>query len=128
MIFKQLYFCPGSILSRDYSIFLGVLNNIVGRHILVTRQQSKNWKKLQPVSLIIIMFFSKYPLNSFSTLLFFGNAKLSISNLRRRYYHKDPLHGEVEVYDKNGKHIDVFTPEGNPHPTKGKVNGREIPM
>lgn len=47
---------------------------------------------------------------------------------RRRYYHKDPLHGEVEVYDKNGKHITVMTPEGTPHPIKGKVKGREIPI
>jgi hypothetical protein len=45
---------------------------------------------------------------------------------RRRYYHKDPLHGEVEMYDKNGNHIGVLMPEGNPHPTKGKVNGRKI--
>ncbi|TKJ83711.1 hypothetical protein PaeCFBP13512_22545 [Paenibacillus sp. CFBP13512] len=43
-----------------------------------------------------------------------------------RYYHKDPLHGEIEVYDSFGNHIDVYTPEGYPHPTKGKVKGRDI--
>ncbi|OME75935.1 hypothetical protein BK120_30185 [Paenibacillus sp. FSL A5-0031] len=45
---------------------------------------------------------------------------------KRRYYHKDPLHGEVEVYDKNGYHIGVLTPQGDHHPTKGKVEGRTI--
>lgn len=34
------------------------------------------------------------------------------------YLHKDPLHGEVEVYDRKGKHIGVLLPTGEKHPTK----------
>lgn len=44
----------------------------------------------------------------------------------QRYYHKDALHGEIEVYDKQGKHIGVLLPTGEPHPIKGSVKGRNI--
>ncbi|MBB3111958.1 hypothetical protein FHS18_004026 [Paenibacillus phyllosphaerae] len=43
-----------------------------------------------------------------------------------RFYHKDALHGEVEVYDKRGRHIGVMTPEGDWHPKKQAVKGRKI--
>lgn len=44
------------------------------------------------------------------------------------YYHKDPLHGEVEMYDRRGRHINVLTPEGEDHPKKGQVPGRKISL
>lgn len=42
------------------------------------------------------------------------------------FYHKDGLHGEIEAYNRRGKHIGVLTPEGEKHPLKGAVPGREI--
>ena len=84
-------------------------------------KEQVNWKELR---------FKDYPLVKKLSLQRTGHRIekewIYTDEKRRRYYHKDSLHGEVEVYDKNGKHIDVFTPEGNPHPTKGKVNGRKI--
>lgn len=44
------------------------------------------------------------------------------------YYHKDGLHGEIEAYNRRGKHIGVLTPEGDKHPIKGAVPGRTIPI
>lgn len=44
------------------------------------------------------------------------------------YYHKDGLHGEIEAYNRRGKHIGVLTPEGDKHPIKGAVPGRTIPV
>ena len=29
------------------------------------------------------------------------------------------LHGEVEVYNKKGQHVDVYLPTGEKHPLKG---------
>ena len=40
------------------------------------------------------------------------------------YYHRDPLHNEIEVYDKFRKHTGVLTPEGCIHPKKQRIKGR----
>lgn len=45
---------------------------------------------------------------------------------RGRYYHKDALHSEVEVYDKRGNHIGVMTPEGMWHKLKGQDKTKTI--
>jgi hypothetical protein len=45
---------------------------------------------------------------------------------KTNYYHRDPLHSEIEVYDRQGYHIGVMTPEGEWHPKKGRVSGRYI--
>lgn len=37
-----------------------------------------------------------------------------------RYYHKDALHSEVEVYDRRGNHIGVMNPDGTWHARKGQ--------
>lgn len=42
------------------------------------------------------------------------------------FYHKDSLHGEVEMYNSRKKHIGVLTPEGDIHPKKGTVKGRVL--
>ncbi|WP_071837646.1 colicin E3/pyocin S6 family cytotoxin [Hymenobacter norwichensis] len=41
-----------------------------------------------------------------------------------RLYEWDSLHGEIEVYNRRGKHIAVYDPEGNYK--KDAVNGRKI--
>jgi hypothetical protein len=41
-----------------------------------------------------------------------------------RLYTWDSLHGEIEVYNKRGKHLGVFDPQGNL--IKGPVKGRTI--
>ncbi len=41
-----------------------------------------------------------------------------------RYYVWDGFHGEIEVYDKRGRHILVLDPNGNP--IKEAVRGRRI--
>ncbi|MCL6606130.1 MAG: hypothetical protein K6T94_24960 [Paenibacillus sp.] len=43
-----------------------------------------------------------------------------------RFYYKDSLHGEVEIYNSRKKHIGVLTAEGDVHPKKGKVKGRVL--
>lgn len=43
-----------------------------------------------------------------------------------KFYHKDSLHGEVEMYNSHKKHIGVLTAEGDIHPKKGKVKGRVL--
>lgn len=45
---------------------------------------------------------------------------------KRHYYHRDPLHSEVEVYDLHGDHYGVMTPEGNWHPKKGRDPRKNI--
>ncbi|MEX3617770.1 colicin E3/pyocin S6 family cytotoxin [Paenibacillus glucanolyticus] len=54
------------------------------------------------------------------------DQKIYTDKKKRFYYHKDSLHGEIEMYNSRGEHLGVLTPEGNPHPKKGKVNGRKI--
>lgn len=44
------------------------------------------------------------------------------------FYHKDGMHGEIEAYDRRGKHIGVLTAEGDKHPNKGAISGRRIPV
>ncbi|WP_155591869.1 colicin E3/pyocin S6 family cytotoxin [Lysinibacillus cavernae] len=54
-----------------------------------------------------------------------GNHKLWRSIDAKRYYTWDTLHGEIEVFNKRGKHIgaaDVLTGEF----TKPAVRGRKI--
>ncbi|WP_078063221.1 colicin E3/pyocin S6 family cytotoxin [Solirubrum puertoriconensis] len=41
-----------------------------------------------------------------------------------RIYTWDSLHGEIEVFNKRGKHIAVLDPQGNA--IKGPVKGRTI--
>lgn len=41
-----------------------------------------------------------------------------------RIYTWDSLHGEIEVYNKRGKHLGVLNPEGDM--IKGPVKGRTI--
>ncbi|WP_034327584.1 colicin E3/pyocin S6 family cytotoxin [Alkaliphilus transvaalensis] len=57
-----------------------------------------------------------------------GNYSESIFYDRKKklYYHKDPLHGEIEVYDKRGCHKGVILPTGEVHPFKGQVPSRTI--
>lgn len=50
----------------------------------------------------------------------------SIYTNGRNYYHKDSMHGEIEEYNKLGKHVGVLLPNGDPHPTKNAVRGRNI--
>ncbi|WP_010503188.1 hypothetical protein [Paenibacillus elgii] len=45
---------------------------------------------------------------------------------KKNYYHRDPLHSEVEVYDKHGDHVGVMTPEGEWHPKKGRDPKKNI--
>ncbi|KRE73922.1 colicin E3/pyocin S6 family cytotoxin [Paenibacillus sp. Soil750] len=42
------------------------------------------------------------------------------------YYHKDNLHGEVEVYNKQGKHKGVMNPDGTWHKKKGKDSTKTL--
>lgn len=42
----------------------------------------------------------------------------------KRIYTWDSLHGEIEVYNKRGKHLGVLNPEGDL--IKDAVNGRKI--
>lgn len=43
---------------------------------------------------------------------------------KKRYYTWDSLHGEIEVFNKRGKHLGVFSPNGDF--IKEPVKGREI--
>ena len=42
------------------------------------------------------------------------------------YYHKDPLHGEIEAYNKKGKHIGVLLPTGIEHPKKNADKDKSL--
>ncbi|WP_036745984.1 colicin E3/pyocin S6 family cytotoxin [Paenibacillus sp. UNC451MF] len=54
------------------------------------------------------------------------NEVIYYDEVNKAYYHKDPLHGEIEAYDKRGIHIGVLNPDGTPHKTKVAVKGRTI--
>ena len=72
---------------------------------------------------------SQYPIlkGLIRTGLRWRNKEQIYFNPEKQWYlHKDPLHGEVEVYNKRGQHIAVYTPEGWPHPYKGAVKGRVL--
>ncbi|MDR9855662.1 colicin E3/pyocin S6 family cytotoxin [Paenibacillus sp. VCA1] len=74
--------------------------------------------------------FSEYPLVASLKLIRthrrWKKETIYSNHDKTRYYHKDPLHGEVEFYDKRGNHLGVLTPDGELHPTKGRVKGRRI--
>ncbi|MVP02120.1 colicin E3/pyocin S6 family cytotoxin [Paenibacillus lutrae] len=75
--------------------------------------------------------FTEYPLFTSLSLVrtnYIQNKERVYRDAKGRYYHKDRLHGEVEVYDKKGKHLDVYTPEGKSHPKKGMVRGRDLKL
>ncbi len=56
---------------------------------------------------------------------FKNNQKLWRSKDKRRYFTWDQLHGEIEVFDKNGYHLGSIDPyEGNF--LKKAVKGRRI--
>jgi hypothetical protein len=46
--------------------------------------------------------------------------KQTIYEDKKYYYYRDPLHSEVEVYERQGNHVGVMTPEGDWHPKKGR--------
>lgn len=71
---------------------------------------------------------SQYPFlkDKEATRYKWNGEKIYRDKKRKFYYHKDRLHGEIEVYNSRGEHIGVLTPEGDTHPKKGKVEGRII--
>lgn len=71
---------------------------------------------------------SEYPFlkNKTTTTRRWKGQRIYQDKKGERYYHKDPLHSEIEVYNSSGNHIGVYTPEGEFHPKKGKVKGRNI--
>jgi hypothetical protein len=85
------------------------------------------------IRMSIVQNWSQIPASQYPFL-----SKLKRTNVRwkkeqiyyekvnERYYHKDPLHGEIEEYDKRGKHIGVLTPLGEKHPKKGAVKEKTI--
>lgn len=54
----------------------------------------------------------------------FNGVKRWKSNNGTKFYTWDSLHGEIEVFNRRGKHIGVLTPEGDYK--KGAVKGRTI--
>ncbi|MBA2937049.1 hypothetical protein HZF08_01875 [Paenibacillus sp. CGMCC 1.16610] len=54
------------------------------------------------------------------------NEVIYFDEVKKVYFHKDPLHGEIETYDKRGTHTGVLNPDGTIHNTKGAVKGRTI--
>jgi len=51
-------------------------------------------------------------------------GKRWVSEDGSRYYEWDSLHGEIEVYNKKGKHRGVLNPDGTVK--KGATKGRKI--
>ncbi|HEX9466030.1 MAG TPA: colicin E3/pyocin S6 family cytotoxin [Alphaproteobacteria bacterium] len=64
-------------------------------------------------------------LDGFEYLGFKGGQKLWRSQDGRRYYTWDALHGEVEVFNKDGRHLGVVDPISGLG-IKGAVRGRTI--
>ena len=75
---------------------------------------------------------AQYPIlkNKVKTPLFWikdgSRQSIYVDPKTRNYYHKDPLHGEVEVYDTRGRHIKVLLPTGEEHPVRKAKKGRSI--
>lgn len=78
-----------------------------------------DWAKVPFTSYPIVARLNLKPTNRFW-------KKERIYTDGKSYYHKDPLHGEVEMYDRRGNHLNVLTTEGDIHPKKSRVNGRKI--
>lgn len=53
-----------------------------------------------------------------------GSTKVYVDDERGRLYTWDSLHGEIEVYNKRGRHIAVYDANGNQ--IKQAVRGRRI--
>lgn len=53
-----------------------------------------------------------------------GNTKIYIDPFEDLFYSWDSLHGEIEVFNKQGKHAGVLDPDGNK--IKFAVRGRKI--
>jgi hypothetical protein len=54
------------------------------------------------------------------------NKSRWISKDRKFYYEWDSLHGEIEVYDRNGYHVQVLNPDGSLNLNKPAIRGRKI--
>ncbi|WP_376768293.1 colicin E3/pyocin S6 family cytotoxin [Paenibacillus alginolyticus] len=48
------------------------------------------------------------------------NEVIYYDEVNKTYYHKDPLHGEIEAYDKRGTHTGVLNADGTRHNTKNR--------
>jgi hypothetical protein len=55
-----------------------------------------------------------------------GEIKMSGKGKKRRYYQWDHTHGNIEVYDRNGKHVGVMDPQTGSIDHSKRVQGRKI--
>lgn len=69
---------------------------------------------------------SEYPLLKTKKRTNLRWKKQPIYEDKKYYYHRDPLHSEVEVYNRQGDHVGVMTPEGENHPKKGRDPRKNI--
>jgi hypothetical protein len=63
-------------------------------------------------------------LDQFTKTYIDGTTKVFVDDENDRLYTWDSLHGEIEVFNKRGRHIAVFDPDGNW--IKDAVRGRKI--
>lgn len=63
-------------------------------------------------------------LDQFTKTYVDGTTKVFVDDENDRLYTWDSLHGEIEVFNKRGRHIAVFDPDGNW--IKEAVRGRKI--
>ena len=63
---------------------------------------------------------SQYPLLKKKKSAKFRWNHQTIYEDKKHYYHRDTLHSEVEVYNRQGDHVGVMTPEGEIHPIKSR--------